>query len=243
MGRPIIDGVSPTSPKRQRLRGAPQGSAGLEAAKAGSRGLDVYHQNGTVDWQAIAASGWSFAIAKATEGDTFVDDQFSGNWPAMKEVGLIRGAYHFFRPSTDPRRQAEHFLERVGALEVDDLPPIVDIEVTDGLPAGEVLDSLRLWIDRIGAASARRPIIYTYPFFWGNRLGNSPRFSECALWIADYSVRRQPRIPGGWRTWSIWQYSASGRTNGLEPPVDLNRSNGPIAEVIEGSRTGSVSVI
>ena len=237
MGRRIISGLSPTSPKRRRLRGASQGSAGDEAAKTGSRGLDVYHQNGTVDWPAIAASGWSFAIAKATEGETFVDDQFSGNWPAMKEAGLIRGAYHFFRPSTDPGRQAEHYLERVGALEVDDLPPIVDVEVTDGRPANEILDSLRLWIDRIGAASARRPIIYTYPFFWGNQLANSPRFSEYALWIADYSARRQPRIPGGWRAWSIWQYSASGRTNGLEPPVDLNRSNGPITTVIEESRT------
>ncbi len=36
-------------------------------------GIDVSHHQGTVDWEAVASAGISFAYVKATEGSDFVE--------------------------------------------------------------------------------------------------------------------------------------------------------------------------
>ena len=93
-------------------------------------GIDVSHHQETVDWTKVAGAGISFAYAKASEGMN-ADPLFPANWAGMKAAGVIRGAYHFFRPKTDPAAQASHFCALVGALDPADLPPMVDLE-----PAG-----------------------------------------------------------------------------------------------------------
>src|SRR5216684_110825 len=60
-------------------------------------GIDVSHHQHQVNWYLVAEAGISFALAKATEGVTFVDPQFSANWIGIKNAGIIRGPYHFFR--------------------------------------------------------------------------------------------------------------------------------------------------
>src|SRR5262245_24710768 len=61
-------------------------------------GIDVSHWQGAIDWAQVKASGRAFAIAKATEGTTFVDPSFAANWAGMKQQGVVRSAYHFFHP-------------------------------------------------------------------------------------------------------------------------------------------------
>jgi lysozyme len=62
-------------------------------------GIDVSNHNPPVDWQAVKNANISFAFAKATEGATFKDITFARNWSGMKAAGIMRGAYHFFRPA------------------------------------------------------------------------------------------------------------------------------------------------
>src|SRR5262245_21247284 len=103
--------------RRQFLRtsaalGAGTGVLGTAAyALAGGsdytyQGVDISHWQGTINWQSVKDSGKTFAFCKATEGTDYVDPKFSFNWPAMNSVGLIRGAYHFGRPGSDPVAQA-----------------------------------------------------------------------------------------------------------------------------------------
>jgi GH25 family lysozyme M1 (1,4-beta-N-acetylmuramidase) len=73
-------------------------------------GIDVSHHQGEVNWHAVAEAGISFAFAKATEGATFVDPQFLRNWALIKDAGIVRGAYHFFRPSKPAESQVTNFL-------------------------------------------------------------------------------------------------------------------------------------
>ncbi len=58
-------------------------------------GIDVYEGDGSVDWLEVKRSGKSFAFVKATEGRTIKDKLFPKHWVALKQAGLIRGAYHF----------------------------------------------------------------------------------------------------------------------------------------------------
>ena len=102
-------------------------------------GIDVSHNNDQVDWTAVAGSDVKFAFIKATEGSSIVDARFDENWTALGETHLLRGAYHFARPGSDPETQAAHFAAVVGQRTWSTLPPALDLEVDGGLPPAQVV--------------------------------------------------------------------------------------------------------
>src|SRR5439155_5446340 len=91
-------------------------------------GIDVSHFQGTVAWPAVAAAAIVFAFVKATDGAAHVDEQFEDNWRGIADAGLIRGAYHFFRPRHDVASQVSVFVDAVGSLGAADLSPVLDLE-------------------------------------------------------------------------------------------------------------------
>ncbi len=91
-------------------------------------GIDVSHHQGNVNWHAVAEAGVSFAFVKATDGDTFVDPQFSTNWTGIKDAGIMRGAYHFFRPARPVDSQVENFVRTIRETGDGDLPSVLDLE-------------------------------------------------------------------------------------------------------------------
>lgn len=195
------------------------------------RGIDVSDYQPNVDWKAVVDAGITFAFIKATEGQTFVAELFDSYWKQSKANGLQRGAYHFFRPTSDPKAQADHFLKTV-KLEAGDLSPVLDIETTDGLDSQTLCDRAQEWIDIVERATGFRPIIYTYPGFWQSL--NTKRFSEYPLWIAHYTKAEQPMVPGGWKTWLFWQFTDRGQITGISGGVDVN-----LFEVSTVGTTGS----
>ncbi|KAA3648317.1 MAG: hypothetical protein DWQ07_04810 [Chloroflexi bacterium] len=199
-------------------------------------GIDVSHYRGQIDWQLVVNDGVHFSITKATDGGYFVDPTFDYNWTQMRRVGLIRGAYHFFRPAVDPEEQAELFLSIVGnILHETDLPAILDVEAYPSYVRDEYYEfslaqrqqRVRRWLDVVGAATGRNPIIYTNQSTWQATLGNTQDFKQFPLWVANYGVSK-PYVPAGnWggNGWEMWQYSATGTVQGINdglPPVDLN---------------------
>lgn len=66
-------------------------------------------------YQKVAPWRQDFGFCKATEGTSFQDPTFAGNWANLKAVGLPRGAYHFFRPAVSASAQAKYFMDFVSA--------------------------------------------------------------------------------------------------------------------------------
>ena len=60
------------------------------------KGVDVSSYQGVIDWEILAAQDIFFVFIKATEGSTFVDDNFAYNCSEARKTGLRVGAYHFF---------------------------------------------------------------------------------------------------------------------------------------------------
>jgi lysozyme len=180
-------------------------------------GIDVSHYQGEVDWAAVAEAGVRFAFIKASDGVDDVDPLFHQNWAGAKGAGILRSAYHFFRPGLDAGRQAEHFL---GVLTMDDLamPPALDVEVTDGLDRGALQQSIRTWLEHVAAALDRTPIVYTDPSFWEESVAAD--FSAYPLWLACYVDR--PEVPATWRAWTFWQHTDTGTVTGIAGQVDLD---------------------
>lgn len=104
-------------------------------------GIDVYQQN-DANWPGVADLGVSIGIAKAWHETDFADSKFRDFWPAMRNAGLMRGAYLLISPQRDLDRThietlVQNFMDRidaVGGLEPGDLPPMLDYE--GSLPPG-----------------------------------------------------------------------------------------------------------
>lgn len=195
-------------------------------------GIDVSHYQGDIDWAKVKAAGIVFAYAKATDGDTYTDPKFHANWQGMLGAGVLRGAYHFFQTNDDPATQANHFVEAIGALGADDLPPVVDLEVSNGVYGGNsIAANLQIWLDTVESATGRTPMIYTNSGFWNKTVSGD--FSRYPLWVAEYDVSA-PKIPAGWSGWNLWQYSQSGVVDGVTGSVDLDILSEPTLTQLMG---------
>jgi lysozyme len=189
-----------------------------------AQGIDVSKDQGTIDWQAVAQAGIVFAFVKATDGETYVDPQFSTNWDGAAAAGLLRGAYHFFRAEDSPQSQVDLFWKTVGGT--GELGLVVDVEETMGVSNATLIANLTQFLDLLQQASGRQPMLYTYPTFW-NGLGTAA-FGSYPLWVAEYEVAA-PKLPSGWSTWKFWQSSQSGTVSGVTGSVDLDVFNGTAA--------------
>jgi len=199
------------------------------------RGIDVSHYQKDVNWLEIARDDIQFAFAKATEGLSYVDPSFQRNWTQMREAELARGAYHLGRPGSDPETQAEHFAAVVGGLSFLDLPPVLDLEVSDGHPTAAVLDWARAFINRAESLFQRELMIYTGGF-WRLTLGNPKDsfFGIRPLWLAAYN--QNPVVPASWTRWTFWQYTdgtqnVPSKVAGVNGPVDQSRFAGTLEEL------------
>jgi len=161
-----------------------------EEAPRGVRGVDVSRYQGTINWSAVKNDGVHFAFIKATEGGDLTDPTFARNWRNSKRAGVIRGAYHFYRPGTDPARQARHFLRTV-RLSAGDLPPVLDVEVHGGIGSTRLQRGVRTWLRIVEEETGKRPIVYTNPGFARRLAGGD--FRRHALWIAHYRST-SPRV-------------------------------------------------
>ena len=193
------------------------------------QGIDVSHFQGVVDWQQVAQAGMSFAFAKATEGITYLDPEFTTNWAGIKTAGLLRGAYHFFEANDDATAQAQHFLATVQPA-AGDLPPVLDIETTAGVSDPQVWSGVATWLQVVEQATGRQPILYTAPGFWDSQ---APvlTLTSYPLWLADYAT--QATLPTGWNCWLFWQHSQTGSVAGVTGAVDLDLFSGTLQELEE----------
>lgn len=187
-------------------------------------GIDVSHHQGEIDWEAVKATDKQeypirFVFMKATEGGDHKDRLFADNFRQAREVGLVRGAYHFYNPNTDPIRQADFFISQV-KLETGDLAPVLDIERKPRSKAQLQADLVK-FLNRLEQHYGVKPIIYTSYKYRLHYL-DTPELSSYPLWIAHYYVDALS-YDGPWQ---FWQHTDYGTVPGIEENVDLNVFNG-----------------
>ncbi len=207
--------------------------------------LDVSKWQREVNWTLVAANGIDGAITKASEGVGYRDPTFRRNWQGIHDAGLIRGAYHFARPSapngtmaeylTDAEKEAKWFAFVVSKLGEGDLPPVVDVEWNKRhahVKAAQWVPWTRRFLEVIEAELGRVPMIYSGPSFWRYKLAKTLEFNRYPLWLANYTgadpqnpdapKRRTPKRPiPGWPT-TIWQWTGKGSCAGIGGRVDRN---------------------
>ncbi len=189
-------------------------------------GIDVSRHNGEIWWEQIAKTQIdshkiAFAFMKATEGMFYYDREYADNWHSARKAGIIRGAYHYFRPSVSASWQAWNFILNSGVGK-GDLPPVLDLETDDKMASFEVVTYTKTWLDIIEKHYGVRPIIYTNIQFY-NKLYKG-RLDDYPLWIAHYK-QAKPAVPDT-QPWLFWQHSERGQLYGINERVDMNVFNG-----------------
>ena len=220
------------------------------------RGIDVSKHQGTVDFGKIAATDNTrltskmfnvgtttrspktipgkvvFAVARVSDGLTTKDGQiFTDNFNHIRAAGLVPGAYQFLRPNQDATAQAQYFiqeLDNVGGYNPGDIPPTVDIEVSDGTTPAAVQAGVTTWLKVVGDHYKVRPIVYSLAgvsSYLGTKLTASP------LWIANF-YQNCPKMPSAWvdtsTRWAFFQFDDAGKVDGVASDnfVDLDIFNG-----------------
>ncbi|WP_366290240.1 glycoside hydrolase family 25 protein [Paenibacillus sp. AN1007] len=194
-----------------------------------TQGIDVSRYQGSIDWAKVKASGMTFVFIKATEGRTYIDPNFQGNVTGALAAGMMVGTYHFFRGTSVEIAKAEaaHYantLNKVGGAKALQLPPVLDYENNPGnLSKAQINTVAKAFLTELQRLTGVKPIIYTGNAFARNFDASLGSYD---LWIARYSSTRVPDEQTAWKRWTFWQYTDSGRVNGISGNVDMNEFEG-----------------
>ena len=216
---PAADGLG-SGQALQARAGPPSASpSSTRARPTGLLGIDVAAYQGNVNWSAVAAKSVQFAYVKATEGtyyieSTYFPEQYNGSY----NVGLIRGAYHFGVPNNSTgAAQADYFVASGGGWSADGhtLPGMLDLEVNPygavcyGLTTGQMAAWVASFDNEYKLLTGRMPELYTSALWWNTCTGGSAVAARDLLTVANWGSTPFP-LPGGWTTYTIWQYTDRG---------------------------------
>ncbi|GAA3410333.1 glycoside hydrolase family 25 protein [Paenibacillus hodogayensis] len=206
--------------------------------KANSPGIDVSKWQGEIDWQAVRRDVIRFAQIKATEGTSLVDARLVQNAEGARDAGIPIGFYHFAHLSNDPVHEAEHYLAQVKRW-VPELWHVLDLEQgsLDGRPftKAQVSAWARAWLENVQAATGQVPMLYTGASFAKTYM--EPDLAVYPLWVAHYGTDKPMGNPV-WSEWTLFQYSETGRVDGINGHVDLNEYAGNIEDRLQRGKRG-----
>jgi GH25 family lysozyme M1 (1,4-beta-N-acetylmuramidase) len=198
----------------------------------------AYPSGKPINWTAVANSGMEFAFVKATESNTYTNPFFADDYADSLAAGLVHGAYHFARPAypivSTAEAQASYFAKKIGNVNTPDtLPPVLDLEVTGGLPQADLVTWAQVFLYRLRSLTGRTPMLYTYPSFWTDVLADPTAFARFPLWMASYGSSAPVA--------ELWQYTDSASISGISGKVDesefLGTTGLPWATLSDGTAT------
>lgn len=186
-------------------------------------GIDVSRYQGEVNWQAVAAAGKQFAmvrIGSSSSGGVYIDPYFQRNVAGAKAAGLKVGAYYYTYARTDEAviNEVSAFLAVLEGLRLE-YPVFVDVEDNSlkTLPRAELTRLVRFAMDILDQ-KGWLPGFYTYTSFANSNL-DMAALAAYPFWVADYRG-----YVGYQGSYDLWQYSSTGRVNGVSGNVDLDYS-------------------
>ncbi|MBE0008658.1 MULTISPECIES: GH25 family lysozyme [unclassified Arthrobacter] len=212
----------------------------------GILGIDVSSHQGNVNWAAAWNQGSRFAYTKATEALSYKNPNYNQQYTGSANVGMVRGAYHFAIPSISTgAAQANYFINNGGGWTADGrtLPPLLDVEYNPysslgndcyNMSATAMVNWIRDFSNTMLNRTGRVPMIYTTTDWWNRCTGNSTAFADHPLHIANYNNVGAGRLPAGWNTYSLWQYTHEGPVVG-----DWNVWNGTSAALANFARNSA----
>ena len=183
------------------------------------KGVDVSFWQKAINWDKVKASGIKFAIIRCGYGDGGVDSYFERNVRECERVGIPWGAYYFsYAESVDEaKRELDNCLKLLKGKKPQ-YPVYYDLEdeATTGSQSNRtILQMAKTFVEGIEKAGYWAGI-YANTNWFNTRL-TDVWYDKKAKWVAQYNDKNTYKKPYG-----IWQYTSSGKVNGIDGNTDLN---------------------
>ena len=186
--------------------------------------IDVSRYQGEIDWERLAGKiGGAMLKTVSTNysefGGIYIDPMFERNYAECKRLGIPVGAYYYIYAQDAATVQAElSKLREALAGKTFNLPIAVDVEDNKLKPlSADALTDLVIAAADAIESWGLYAMVYTYTYYSQTEL-NMDRLSAYDLWIADYRANRPTRKHG------MWQYTSTGRLEGIAGNVDLSHA-------------------
>lgn len=183
-------------------------------------GIDVSHHQKTIDWSKVKT--WNghpiqFVYVKATEGATYQDNTYKYNFYEAKKHGNKVGSYHYFRTSSSVEDQFNNLIRNVKKSD-QDLIPLIDVEEKRNWDSKTFHKNLKKFLVMVEKHYGKKPMIYCVNSFYNRHL--SYGYKDYRFMVGRYG-KNSPNMKRG--AWTIWQFSESGKIDGIKKSVDIDR--------------------
>jgi len=193
-------------------------------------GVDVSSHQYDIDWARVKAAGIDYAIIRVgyrgyETGKVCLDDYFEKNIKGALAAGIKVGVYFFSQAITPEEAvaEADFVLSQINGYNVT-CPVVFDWEPfsyttsrTYGLDKNTLTQCAVAFCERVKSAGYK-PMVY-----FNNYLGyiryDLRELTGYDFWYANYSA-----MPSFYYDFDIWQYTSSGKVDGIATNVDMNIS-------------------
>ncbi|MCI2059107.1 MAG: S-layer homology domain-containing protein [Oscillibacter sp.] len=192
------------------------------------QGIDVSTFQGNIDWQAVAADGIEFSIVRCggrgtSNGALYTDTRYLKNVEGSLAAGLETGVYFFAQAVTveEAREEADYVLSLLEGHNITG-PVIYDWEIlgstsrTYGTDPSVVTACAQAFCKKLEDAGYKTGFYFTE--YVGYAKYDLSQMTDYSFWFANYSYR----YPHFYYQVDYWQYSSSGKVNGISGKVDMD---------------------
>ena len=202
------------------------------------KGIDVSKYQETIDWNLVAQDGVEFAFIRVgnrgwgSNGTLREDERFDANIQGAQAAGIKVGVYFYSQAITEEEllEEVDLVLNKIAPYNIE-CPVVYDVEkvTADGggrmnyLSPEERTKMTLLFCQAIENAGYK-PMIY-FNTEMGVLMLDLAQLEGYDKWFAAYT--NTPYYPYEYK---VWQYSATGRVQGIKKDVDMNISLVPLWE-------------
>ena len=194
-------------------------------------GIDVSYHNGDINWTKVKASGVQFVVLRlgyrgyGTAGTLNLDKKFRTYAQGAIAAGLPTGIYFYTEAisEAEARAEAEFCIENVKDFKIT-LPIAYDFEPSTNkgrlykanLSKSKATAMCRAFCTTIKEAGYT-PMIYANKSDLSSKIDGASLGNEYKIWVAQYNSKTTYSSE-----YEFWQYSSSGKVDGISGTVDCN---------------------
>ncbi len=199
-------------------------------------GIDVSEWNGTINWTKVKQAGIQFAFIRVAwrgygGGTLNVDNTAYTNLKGAIAAGIPVGVYVFSQAisTAEAKEEADYLIDKIKGYNVT-LPIIMDFEFAseNGQHTGRLYDKFKnqnktaatnvcMAFCQEVVARGYTPMVYGNPDMFTHYLNPGTISAAYQIWLAHYTTKTD--YAGAY---NYWQYSSTGRVNGITGNVDMN---------------------
>lgn len=197
------------------------------------QGIDVSKWQGDIDWGKLKSDGVEFAMVRlgytGSSGNPAEDPNFAKNLKNADENGILTGGYFYSQAKNEEaaRREAEFVLDKIATFAIS-FPVVIDYEWTGEVADLSAADRTKIalsFFEKVREGGYEPMLYVPIVELEDETLWEKEKIIENAMvWGAGYDAPVYPEKvhPDENTPYAMWQYSNTGKKNGIYGNVDLN---------------------